>query len=86
MAARTVSARILPVAQAQLADIASHGGERIVLQEGGETVAVLVCPSDLKALEALEDRLDLLDALEALADLRASGGTDFEQLKAERGL
>ncbi len=77
------------MAQEQLADIASrvrHGGERIVLQEGGETVAVLESPSDLKALEALEDRLDLLDALEALADLRASGGTDFEQLKAERGL
>lgn len=33
-------------------------------------------------LEALEDRLDLLDALDALADYRANGGVDFEELRA----
>ena len=57
-------------------------GERIPLQNRGETVAVLVPPSDLRALEALEDRLDLLDALDALADYRANGGEDIEELKA----
>ena len=37
------------------------------------------------ALEALEDRLDLLDALDALADYRANGGVDFEELEADLG-
>ena len=62
------------------------GGERIVMQKHGKIVAVLVPPSDLKALEALEDRLDLLDALDALADYRANGGVDLEVLKKELGL
>ena len=38
-------------------------GERIVMQKHGKTVAVLVPPSDLEALEALEDRLDLPSCL-----------------------
>ena len=58
-------------------------GERIPLQDQGKTIAVLVPPSDLRALEALEDRLDLLDALDALADYRANGGVDIEELKAD---
>ena len=58
-------------------------GERIPLNSGGETVAALVPPSDLHALEALEDRLDLLDALDALAEYRDNGGVDFEELKAD---
>ena len=58
-------------------------GERIPLQDQGKTIAVLVPPSDLRALEALEDRLDLLDALDALADYRANGGIDIEELKAD---
>ena len=33
------------------------GGERIAMRKNGKTVAVLVAPSDLEALEALEDRL-----------------------------
>ena len=37
------------------------------------------------ALETLEDRLDLIDALDALADYRANGGVDFEELKADLG-
>ena len=61
-------------------------GERIVMQKHGKTVAVLVPPSDLKALEAVEDRLDLLDALDALADYRANGGVDLEALKKDLGL
>ena len=60
-------------------------GERIPLQSRGETVAVLVPPSDLRALEAFEGRLDLLDALDALAHYRANGGVDFEELKAGLG-
>ena len=60
-------------------------GERIPLRKGGKTVAVLVPPSDLHALEALEDQLDLLDALDALADYRANGGVDIEELKADLG-
>lgn len=61
-------------------------GERIVMQNHGKPVAALVPPSDLRALEALEDRLDLLDALDALADYRANGGIDLEELKKEFGL
>ena len=57
-------------------------GERIPLRSGGKTVAVLVPPSDLFALEALEDRLDLLDALDALADYRANGGVGIEELRS----
>ena len=64
----------------------SSPGERIAVQKHGRTVAVLVPPSDLDALEALEDRLDLLDALDALADYRAHGGVPFEDLKADIGL
>ena len=60
-------------------------GERIPVRDQGKTVAVLVPPSDLRALEALEDRLDLLDALDGLADYRANGGVELEELKAALG-
>ena len=56
------------------------------MQRHGETIAVLVPPSDLDMLKALEDRLDLLDALDALADYRANGGTDFEDVKSDLDL
>ena len=59
---------------------------RFAIQKHGKTVAVLVPPSDLDVLEALEERLDLLDALDALADYRANGGVDFDDLKADLGL
>ena len=62
------------------------GGERIAMQSHGKTIAVLVPPSDLDALEVLEERLDVLDALDALADYRANGGVDFEDLKADLDL
>ena len=84
-------AEVLSVTEAreQLAEITGRvrfAGERIVLQKHGKTVAALVSPSDLEALQALEDRLDLLDALDALADYRANGGVPFEQLKADLSL
>lgn len=63
-----------------------HTGERIPLRSRGETVAVLVPPSDLRVLEALEDRLDLLDALDALVDYRVDGGVDIGELKADLGI
>lgn len=66
----------------EMTDRVQLTGERIPLQNRGETVAVLVPPSDLRVLEELEDRLDLLDALDALADYRANGGVDFEELRA----
>ena len=62
------------------------GGERIAMQSHGKTIAVLVPPSDLDALEVLEERLDVLDALDTLADYRANGGVDFEDLKADLDL
>ncbi len=81
----------MPVSEVRekLAEITGRvqfAGERIGVQKHGKTVAVLVSPSDLDALEALEDRLDLLDALDALADYRANGGVPFEDLKADLGL
>ena len=69
----------------ELTDRVHLTGERIPLRNGGKTVAGLVPPSDLLALEALEDRLDLLDALDALADHRADGGVDIEELIADLG-
>ena len=57
-----------------------------MIQKHGKTVAVLVPPWDLDVLEVLEERLDLLDALDALADYRANGGVDFDDLKADLGL
>ena len=62
------------------------GGEWIAMQSHGKTIAVLVSPSDLDTLEVLEERLDVLDALDALADYRANGGLDFEDLKADLDL
>ena len=62
------------------------GGERIAMQSHGKTIAVLVPPSDLDTLEVLEERLDVLDALDALADYRANGDVDFEDLKADLDL
>ena len=59
------------------------GGERIAMQSHGKTIAVPVPPSDLDTLEVLEERLDALDAL---ADYRANGGVDFEDLKADLDL
>ena len=76
-------------ARGQLTELTGRvrfAGERILLKEHGKTVAALVSPSDVKALEALEDRLDLLDALDALADYQAHGGKTFETLKADLGL
>ena len=75
----------LPVSEVRekLAEVTGRvqfAGERIAVQKHGKTVAVLVPPSDL---DALEDRLDLLDALDALADYRAHGGVPFEDLKAD---
>ena len=61
-------------------------GERIAVQKHGKTVAVLVPPADLHALEELEERLDRLDALDALADYRANGGASLEDIKADLGL
>ena len=61
------------------------GGERIAMRKDGETIAVLVPPSDLEALEALDDRLDLLDALDALADYRANGGVSYDRLMDDLG-
>ena len=71
---------------AEIAGRVQFAGERIAMQKHGKTVAVLVPPSDLKALEALEDQLDLLDAIEALADYEANGGVDFGELKRSFGL
>ena len=70
----------------EIASRVHRGGERIAMQRHGKTIAVLVPPSDLDMLKALEDRLDLLDALDALADYRANGGTDFEDVKADLDL
>ena len=82
--------KVLSVAEARerLADIISRirsTGNRIRLEEGGRTVAALVPPSDLAALELLEDSLDGRDALDALADYRAHGGVDWEDVRRDLG-
>ena len=71
---------------AEITGRVQFAGTRFAIQKHGKTVAVLVPPSDLDALEALEERLDVLDALDALADYRANGGVDFDDLKADLGL
>ena len=82
---------VLPVADVRedLAEVASRvqtAGQRIAVQRHGKTLAALVPPSDLEALETLEDRLDLSDALDALADHRANGGVTLEDLKNDLGV
>ena len=71
---------------AEITGRVQFAGERIAMQKHGKTVAVIVPPSDLDALEELEERLDRLDALEALADYRANGGASLEDIKADLGL
>ena len=71
---------------AEITGRVQFAGERIAMQKHGKTVAVIVPPSDLDALEELEERLDRLDALEALADYRANGGAGLEDIKADLGL
>lgn len=58
-------------------------GSRIAIREDGRTIAGLVSPSDLTALESLEDLLDELAARDALADYRANGGVSFEEVMSE---
>lgn len=82
---------VLPVSEVrekfdEIARRVHLGGERIAMQRHGKTIAVLVPPSDLDMLKVLEERLDLLDALDALADYRANGGMDFEDIKADLDL
>lgn len=79
---------VLPVSEIRekFDEIASRmhvGWERIAMQRHGKTIAVLVPPSDLDVPRVLEERLDLLDAL---ADYRANGGMDFEDVKADLDL
>jgi len=61
---------------------------RIVLQEHGKDVAVLVPMEDLKLLEELEDKLDVLDALRAEAEAAANGEKpiSWNQAKKDLGL
>ncbi len=53
--------------------------------DSDELTEIVGCIRLNGALEALEDRLDLLDALDSLADYRANGGVDIEELKADLG-
>ena len=81
---------VLPVTEArerltEIADRVRSSGERILLEERGTSVAALVPPSDLKALELFEDWLDGRDALDALADYRVTGGVRWEDVKRHSG-
>jgi len=77
----------LDVAQAgsQLADLVARAaqGERVVLEQGGQPVAVLVGDEILaKLLEDFEDAEDLADALEAKAEGDREGYVPWEVVKA----
>lgn len=62
----------------------SLGKERIVLQNQGEDVAVLVPIEDLSALERLEDAEDVRVAETAEAEAAANGETPIPWLTARR--
>lgn len=81
-AERSLTLRI-PHDVSDITDLVQNAGERIPVEKDGQTVAVVVPPSDVAALEALEVRLDLLDAL---ADYREHGGVAWADLKPDLGL
>lgn len=66
-------------------DRVADTGERIVLQNHGKDVAVLVPLEDLALLEELEDRLDVEEAERRLAD-PTDTPIPYEQARKELGL
>lgn len=74
-------------ARARLSDLlneVSVGGDRIVLERHGRSVAALISTTDLELLEALEDRYDVESAREALAE--SGRRIPWQELKEKLGL
>jgi prevent-host-death family protein len=71
MAAEPIESLPASAARARLAELlnlVSVRGDRIVLERHGKRVAALIPMDDLDLLERLEDRLDIELAKEALAE------------------
>ena len=64
----------------------AYGGERIVLDRRGRSLAALIPLEDLALLEELEDRQDAEEARKALADAQAKGERPIPWTKAKKKL
>ncbi len=53
----------------EVINLAAYGKERVALTRRGKTVAYVVPPDDVKALEAIEDRIDAEEARKALEEI-----------------
>jgi prevent-host-death family protein len=79
----------LTQARDALADTVSrvtYGGERIVLQKHGKSVAAVVSVEDAELLERLEDREDLKAAMSALLEAKQKGTKSWAAVKKGLGL
>jgi prevent-host-death family protein len=77
----------LSKARAELGDVVnrvSHGGERVLINRNGKTVAAVVSVEDLVLIRRLEDAADLKAALAARAQAAKRGTVPWKKLKAER--
>lgn len=61
-------------------------GDRIVIQQRGKPMAVLVSLNDLRMLETLEDQIDVEAARKALADPKNRKRIPWRRVKATLGL
>lgn len=52
----------------ELLALVGEGKERIVIESGGQVVAVVISYADLKRLEALENAKDVMDFQRAMAE------------------
>ncbi|MFU8806446.1 MAG: type II toxin-antitoxin system Phd/YefM family antitoxin [Bradymonadaceae bacterium] len=57
----------------------AYGGDRIILDRNGKTVAALISVEDLELLQMLEDRMDMDAAREALAEGETIDWEDFKK-------
>lgn len=64
----------------------AYGGERVILDRRGKSLAALIPLEDLALLEELEDRQDAEEARKALADAQAKGERPIPWTKAKKKL
>jgi prevent-host-death family protein len=69
----------------EIIDRVAHGGERVVIRRGKKTLAAVVPPEDVQALDQLEDRQDVEEAKRRLADPKQKP-IPYEKVRKEMGL
>ena len=61
----------------------AYGGERIILERRGKSVAAIVTVGDLELLERLEDEQDIRAAKAALKEAKQKGTKSLAEVMAE---